>query len=973
MRNKSLLLQLLAFFLSFVPILKVKGQVLPNNCPPVIYSGTFSSGTYTNAACNAELNPLSISDAANYDIKARNYIHMPAGNYTLVSSLSTGSFHAHIEPAPFVVVSYHPLGFNNIPQYDKFELGIKLPQNLTDSIDNFFGDTNFVAQSIAQQTAYPCKNGYGNEFNDNSINPYDPDQISIEATFSFPNKPDQTIYGFYYREYIDYTLTNPNPTYQSANWEEDTTLQYHWRVRFTPKNVGTYRVKWRVFVNNQLVLQDEIGQDFTTISSSNPGFLKLGSSGKFLVTQPNDPGPETSIIPIGVCYAYVPPARANVFNGDPEDNVPNGDCFQWGCPINNSFFPSRYYRHRQKVMKEKLADFGGNYIRVYNSVDCYLAEWEKAHVYDASPVKPLAKGIQPGGNLFFYKGVNRQAVMWEFDRFLDVAQTNSVYIQYVLEDGPSNGYQNANGDFPWITNPYYIDVISQPKDPNSINQFFTDPASIVAYKKRLRYMFSRFGYSTSLAVVEIVNEIHQFRDRIADGSTLDGVFKAWLDTMTNYIRNPIASGGLGHTDHLLTVSFEPKQGSDPKWEVNQIGLNSPNLDFLSRHPYDYRKRKNQTAYNALRFFSEPLPNGIGYVKLCQAGELGLGADWRCNSQMAMRLEFLTPTFHSMLWSTAFIGGLTTGLCNWGNGLDIDLFNNPNQHICTDGLRQHFKPLKNFISSIDFNAGNYVPRYNDAFTNVESFYLVNNNGIFASKALGYLRNKTFYWYNFTEPNNNVHYDQDVVDEYNDMLDSGCVFPGLDPLEPVAGGFYGSTIITGLIPNTFYDVDWFDTYDEINPFLQTNIIQSNGNGLATITTPYVFGGCPGHEYAFKIHLPGQQRSSNLPGDNNLTELAIDSISSFANWSNQTLKNTSTRKVPLTEKFNIFPNPGKGAYTITFTHEEDCMIDIYNAYGANVETFGYKGTSQVVNIEHLSNGVYTFILRSKNGNYVKKVIKQ
>jgi hypothetical protein len=73
-------------------------------------------------------------------------------------------------------------------------------------------------------------------------------------------------------------------------------------------------------------------------------------------------------------------------------------------------------------------------------------------------------------------------------------------------------------------------------------------------------------------------------------------------------------------------------------------------------------------------------------------------------------------------------------------------------------------------------------------------------------------------------------------------------------------------------------------------------------------------------------------------------------------------------------LFPNPGKGIYTFQSVTKENYTISIYDVFGKQVKNVSFSGTEQQINIENLSNGVYTFIIKPSNGPAQSiKVIKE
>lgn len=965
MINKFIIFKKSLFVIAFCISYNSKSQISPLNSPPVNFSGVYSSGTQNNAAYNAVLNTVNVSNAAYYSIKARNSVSVLPGN--AAANLSSGSFAAYIETSPIEVVSYHPSGFNSIPLYDKFELGIKLPMetnpalNLAKKIDDFFGNTNYVA---ANSTSYSCPNGYGNQFNTgtNYINPYDPDQISVEATFSFPGKPSQTIYGFYYREYTYQYNSGSTMTYTNANWVENTNLQYHWRVRFAPRYIGTYTVTWKIKTNNGTTLsyEDNIGQTFSTITSNSKGFVKIGAGKKFMVTQPDEAQQEKAILPIGMCYTWPPDGISKDAPEGGLDDVPPSDAGQWGCIFQNNYaYPSRFHKHRETI-RERLANQGANYVRVFMPYHGYDIEWEKAGVYDADPVKPLGSGIPNNANPQFanYKGVNRQALLWELDSLVDMAKIKNLYIQLVTEEN-SNGFSAKhapNDPNTWVTQNPYSDLISN-LDPNSVAQFFNDPIAINMYKKKLRYLIARYGYATSIASFEMLNEFHFLDEQIGLPNAIDNIFKPWLDTMLNYIKKPY---GLNHKDHLCTASYQLGFGGDNVGSLT-------NLDFFSTHPYvdDWDNFDNcntncngkNSFYRAYKDLSDY--KGL-YNKPCQASELGIHSSGKCMngnyypSYVNQFPEYMAVTFHALLWSTTFVGGLTSGLEMWNRGLDI-VPSSQTPSGCDRGYIQHFKPIQSFIANVNFDQEDYVPRYfrnNNNTGPLESFYLINHNSMNADHALGYVRNRTFWWSYFTNPNSPSYaYMPHLTYQYQNLYttspSSSCVVIPLPSTGWVMSGNLGGIYIDGLIPNMLYTVDWYDTYSENTIISSSNFMAFSDpsfawNGFTTITPPIFGGNCNSHEYGFKIHPTGQAKSASA-------NIPISNIEQVMNFNG----------------VKVYPNPSSNKIFLSYDTEKykEITIELYDLSGRLILK---QNNISELNTATIENGAY--LIKISNDKEVK-----
>ncbi len=57
----------------------------------------------------------------------------------------------------------------------------------------------------------------------------------------------------------------------------------------------------------------------------------------------------------------------------------------------------------------------------------------------------------------------------------------------------------------------------------------------------------------------------------------------------------------------------------------------------------------------------------------------------------------------------------------------------------------------------------------------------------------------------------------------------------------------------------------------------------------------------------------------------------------------------------------------------NEGNYVIEVLNAYGAKVKSISFKGKQQQISIENLSNGIYTFTIKSEEGTYAQKIIKE
>jgi Secretion system C-terminal sorting domain/Domain of unknown function (DUF5060) len=644
-------------------------------------------------------------------------------------------------------------------------------------------------------------NGSGSLFDNTNgnINPYDPDQISVEATFHFTGQPDQTIYGFYYR---DYSYSTPTMSATTA-WVENTTTPYHWRVRFAPKYTGSWNVTLVVKINGIVRYTDNVGYNFSCVTSSNKGFLKVGPNNKYFQYSNGE-----SVFPIGINTSVVP----EKYDAD-----------------NHKYLPIEYFDHREKT--KKIASIGGgNYARTLFSPWSYEIEWEKLNIYDADPNYPL--------NTSNPYGTNRQALMWEFDKMLDMTKDNDIKITLSMEtvEGFLTGIKNTttgetwdNYIYGWLQSPYKKILLN---NNYYLDDFFTNALVLNNYKKRIRYMIARWGYSVNIASFEIANETYLFSGNFSPINNNNNIFQNfnyanplltnWHSQISSYIKN---ASGLNHNEHLISASID---------YYDNLGIGSlSTIDFNSRHCYSLYNNAQHIIYKDLRFFDV-------YNKPCQVGEFGSAHYSGCtNAAFGTGFENINPTFHNMLWSSSLSGSPTSGVEWWDQGIDNGIY------------LPHIPPIKYFFNGENLDQEKYKPKY-DTSTNklIEAFMLENNNAISSNKVLGWVHNVSYYWHNFTNANCS-YYNPTFTANYNT---SGCpsdyFFPS--PSCP-SDGQLGTIKVSNLLPNTSFGIEWYNPYIDGSkdyPLIRTDVQTSNANGELIITPPVMGTGGSPHDYAFKI---------------------------------------------------------------------------------------------------------------------------
>jgi len=154
---------------------------------------------------------------------------------------------------------------------------------------------------------------------------------------------------------------------------------------------------------------------------------------------------------------------------------------------------------------------------------------------------------------------------WRFDHVLEVAEElglrvmpciDSFNILRAVERSPGN-----MEDAPYVRE--RGGPVVKPLD------YFTHPASLKAYRDRLRYLVARYGYSPSIFAWEFWNEVD-----IIDGYD-SATVTAWHQAMCQELRD------LDPWQHLITTSH-----ADPKGDPAVDALRG--LDFVQTHAYNVR-------------------------------------------------------------------------------------------------------------------------------------------------------------------------------------------------------------------------------------------------------------------------------------------------------------------------------------------------------------------------------------------------
>jgi hypothetical protein len=224
---------------------------------------------------------------------------------------------------------------------------------------------------------------------------------------------------------------------------------------------------------------------------------------------------------------------------------------------------------------------------------------------------------------------------WKLDRILALAEKHNIYLHLVLEN---HGKASTFCDPEWADNPF--------NEENggfltNCKQFFSRPHAREQYKKKLRYIIARWGYTTRLMGLELWSEIDLTGNTWGDhgNAAFLRAKVSWLEEMTRHIKQI----DLGR--HLLTAHYS---GTFARVQAPIARIR--NIDYLALDAY----RKHGNIVDLLRRTSQALER---YDKPVIVTEFG-------GSPMGTRLPRLEADLHAGLWSAYMLRHAGTPLLWW---------------------------------------------------------------------------------------------------------------------------------------------------------------------------------------------------------------------------------------------------------------------------------------------------------------------
>jgi hypothetical protein len=245
------------------------------------------------------------------------------------------------------------------------------------------------------------------------------------------------------------------------------------------------------------------------------------------------------------------------------------------------------------------------------------------------------------------------AEAWRLDYVLKKAQEKGIYVLLCFMN--HGQLQAAESTAQWKDNPYNKangGPLEKPED------FWTSEEAIELFKKRLKYIVSRWGYSTNILAWELWNEVE-----LTDNYDFVKVSE-WHNDMAEFVRNNDPYG------HLITTSSDSRFGS----------LQS--LDLLTVHRYgptgflDIGGAVHDLIGDLVQQYQKP-------VILAE-----FGADWRWSNDSYTTKDAEGVQIHNGIWSSVHSGSASSAMLWWWDN-----------YIHPNNLYYHFEALSRYLEGI----------------------------------------------------------------------------------------------------------------------------------------------------------------------------------------------------------------------------------------------------------------------------------
>lgn len=308
-------------------------------------------------------------------------------------------------------------------------------------------------------------------------NPFDPNEIRLDARVTTPSGKVLAVPGFWFQ---DYGRSLQNPAARDRDRVEILAAEGmpEWRVRFSSGEIGRHRFVLELSEGGKVFRSRELAVDVA--AGRGRGVIRLNRRN----------------------HAYLEDARGQTY-------FPIGQNL---CMYEQK--EGTYYYDRTLA---KLSDAGGDYVRL----------WQEYYVPRAPGVAAAGDGSFTGFPLETQAtGLGRYdlASAWRLDYVSQLCERLDIHWQLAFE---MVVWWERKQAFRWGRNPYNAangGPIANPED------YLTNKSCRELVKRRLRYSVARWGWTTNLLAWELWNEIDNMDHFNPDASA------AWHSEMGAYLK-----------------------------------------------------------------------------------------------------------------------------------------------------------------------------------------------------------------------------------------------------------------------------------------------------------------------------------------------------------------------------------------------------------------------------------------------------
>ncbi|MCK4678189.1 MAG: DUF5060 domain-containing protein [Bacteroidales bacterium] len=371
--------------------------------------------------------------------------------------------------------------------------------------------------------------------------------------------------------------------------------------------------------------------------------------------------------------------------------------FAIGMNIPWNIFSNGFYVYDEWI--DSLAANNANYIKIIMAPWSFEIEWNNTGL----------------GNY-----TNRLDIAFWLDHVLEKATEEDIYMQLcpLIHDAVSTQSDNH-----WANSPY--NAANGGPCPNTWD-FYSNSTALYYYKRRLRYINARWGFSSHLSAWELFTEA----DNSGDYNNHRTEINNWLIETGQYLSST------DDNDHLISVSYAFFEHDADMW-------NHSIIDFTQIHRYETSSDLELSLYAATKQYL------IDFPKPTIIGEFGL-------SHYPLEAVTLDPNgiaFHNSLWATSFSGSFgAAATWHWDQYIDsMNLY----YHFApvssfmhsTNLLDESYSPVSVLCSSDDYLDTTIEPKFFDLFTPApENYFTVERSGIITPRANNLSIMLYGYWYN-----------------------------------------------------------------------------------------------------------------------------------------------------------------------------------------------------------------------------------